>query len=103
MTDMQADAIKHYEEMIAWAKTQPPDRCADYAKMYYSIRQNWFGHNCSYCKGYAIANCKGCPLDDNDSCCHGLWSKMDKSQTWKEWIGYAEKVLEYIKENGGEG
>jgi len=109
------EAIAHYERMIKWAKTQPPGNRIRYKHsvsiMFVAIGEDWYGKNCVYCQKYikysSSSTNKPCPLTsyvipycDDKSCCNGLWIKMNNSTTWKEWIINAEKVLEYIKENG---
>jgi hypothetical protein len=94
--NIKEESIKRYEEKISWAKTQNPDEKPDRKKMYNAIGYCWF-IGCLYCINDC---CDECVLNMNLKCCNGLWDKMFVSSTWREWIDYAEQVLQYIKDNG---
>jgi hypothetical protein len=111
--NMKTVSIQLYEKKIAWAETQVPHESPSKDKMLCAIGHVWDGKACPYCQNYVyenINNCNLCPLYDitykknrinaSEYCCSGLWTKMNESKTWAEWIINAEKVLEYIKEHG---
>ncbi|MFA5423957.1 MAG: hypothetical protein WC374_08885 [Phycisphaerae bacterium] len=97
-------ALKHYDGMIKWAKKQKPRARANAFDMLIETDQEWHSDDCPYCK-QKRDDCLSCPLNgevtfSHESCCGGLWEKMDKSKTWASWITAAEKVRKYIKKNG---
>lgn len=97
-------AIRHYNRMINWARTQPENDEPDPDFMFDVIGENWYSCSCSYCKKHS-GKCSECKLSLPGalvafSCCSFLWSKMSSSKTWGEWIKNAELVREYIRENG---
>lgn len=114
--EIKKEAIKHYNRMIEWAKIQNPEEAVDYYLMEVAIGEDWWAGYCPFCKNFG---CMVCPLNTefektqdqnhydpdkrNDyygsskNCCEGLWSKMSKSETWKEWIKNAGKVRAYIR------
>jgi hypothetical protein len=103
---IQREAIAHYERMIAWAKTQIGSDISSRVKMGEELNEVWNSEDCPYCKTFAFLRIKGkkdshacgwCPLY---TCCETEWQMLIQTKTWKEWIEQAEKVLEYIKENG---
>lgn len=106
-------AIEHYERMIEWVKKRPKRNIPDSFSMELDIGESWYGEYCSYCEKYydyecededEYEGCPKCPLSNSGkrgfTCCDGLWKKMDEAKTWGTWIKYAEKTLEYIKEQG---
>jgi hypothetical protein len=99
--NIKEESIKRYEEKIAWAMTQNMKDRPDMEKMYSAIGHEWSSSNCPYCMEYGN-NCPDmCELRmDVDYCCDGLWLIMNGSKTWREWIENAERVLQYIKDNG---
>ena len=98
--------VKHYDRMIKWAETQKPTaRHYDYI-MLKELGVNWGALYCPYCKQYGlfygVEKCRKCPLmgdmnDDNPSCCSGLWSNMQMSMNWAQWVDHAGRVRNYIK------
>ena len=105
--------LKKYNEMIEWANTQKKTRYPYESLMEDEIKKGWHGDDCPYCMKYYdvdpsdddIEPCRECPLNVHKhkysvSCCKGLWKKMDEARTWKSWIKYAEKIVEFVKENG---
>lgn len=100
---LQKKALKHYDRMIKYAKKQNPNDPPAFLKMLDDIGETWYHLDCTYCNIFKD-NCLLCSLSvhgsDSSSCCMGLWSYMDKSYTWKEWIGWAKLIKEYIKING---
>ena len=109
---MKAKAIKHYDRMIKFAKSEIDEggKTVNADRMRQSIREDWYAGSCPYCKKYMIHHeclsgtlCIKCPLmptGKTDDCCNGLWMEMSKASTWKEFIVCAERVKEYIRENG---
>lgn len=126
---LKKESLAHYKRMITWVKTQPEtDKPREYI-MDASIKETWHGDNCAYCSRYSsYSKCTNqrlfpnfpdgtvdaCPLrpkedlfdgdteSDNESlyCCGGLWQEMHSSKTWKTWLSYARKIVNYIKRNG---
>lgn len=96
-------ALKHYDRMIEWAKTQDPFLGTDRHLMLHSLGEFWYSDDCPYCIA-TNSNCQLCKLkgaeEISSSCCGGLWEIMARSLTWGEWIENAKKVREYIEENG---
>jgi len=121
MNILQQKAIKHYDKMIRYAKTQLPGSKVSRTSMYKNIGQYWEGDDCPYCQreeaglvGYLVETKLSpedlggfgfkeseCPLGPCDlNCCNGLWTDMDLAETWGEWIEAAKQVREYIREKG---
>lgn len=101
------EAICHYTRMIGWAKTQPENDYADVHFMEDQIQENWESEYCSYCNHYE--SCKNCELRgicgynslmESRKDCLGYWHKMNISYTWKYWLVFAEKILDFIKIEG---
>lgn len=99
MNKLQKDAIAHYNRMIKWAKTQSQNSTPLSHVMNMEIKEGWGGADCSYCRAY-LENCDDCSLSKSYRCCNELWYKMDVAKTWSEWIKYAQKIKQYIKDNG---
>lgn len=101
-------AIRHYNRMIKWAKTQNPKSKVSKKKMEKEIGESWSGRDCAYCTEYIAMWCGGCPLRPcgyatdypGEVCCSGLYYKMLTTSIWSSWIKAAEKVRDFIKENG---
>jgi hypothetical protein len=107
--------LKHYDEMIEWAKGQKPRRYPDYIEMHEKIKQNWFNDFCPFCKKFYDHNlptgheCDKCPLYIKYGHCgtrnsKSAWKKMNDAGTWKTWIRHAtimrqqiESLLEGVK------
>ena len=106
LTELQIEAIAHYDRMITWARTQPHDDKPDSSGMFAAIGEYWFGKSSSFCQKYFNAfmndRCALCPLNGGAVCWGELRLKVDVAKTWGEWIAAAEKVKEYIIEHGGE-
>lgn len=102
---LKANALAHYDRMIAWASKQNKRRVPDTFKMRLAIGETASGYFCPYCIKYD-SYCKKCPLftpnTDNvsDGCCNGLWRKMNDAKTWGLWLVYAKKVRAYIEVHG---
>ena len=109
---IQEKAIAHYRRMQEWVRTQ--DECDETRAdtMLEAIGENWYADYCAYCKECAkdlglaiIFKCSECPLgngQDNKNCCGYTWVQMSESNTWGKWLERSEKVVEYIKEHGGD-
>lgn len=103
LTELQKKAVAHYDRMIRWAKDQLGDRAADSDEMFREIGEWWGGEDCPYCEAFKNTGaCTICPLRAPGGCCAGLWRWLNRSRNWHDWIIEAEKVKEYIIENGGE-
>lgn len=107
--DIKKETLEHYKRMQEWAKTQDLKNPVNYGDMYRAICENWGEEDCSYCSEYYLADdnreCGECPLNKSESgksayCCAGLWQRMNSSYSWKGWLEYSEKIVEFIKENG---
>ena len=99
MSKIKKEELAHYDRMIAWAKEQKPrDKVSGY-KMWDKIGEMWSNDDSSYCKRYGLF-CGSCPLSLDLRCCNRLYSDMHNSKTWGTWVKRAEKVREYIRENG---
>ena len=106
MTDKEL-TIAHWVRMINWVKSIDLENLDDtviYMNMFASIKESWFGMDCSYCKKYARSGCGGCPLarkygtcEDEDSSNINMWIKVNRSATWREWLKNAEMFLEQLK------
>ena len=99
MLKTKNEAIQHYDKMIKWAEKQNKYKIPSVSKMYYEIKTTWAGQHCSYCNIHNTT-CFLCELHSKNSCCDGLWLRMDRSKTWKEWIKYAKKIKRFIEKNG---
>ena len=103
MKRIQKQAIEHYDRMIEWARTQPTGDKPSSDLMGELFKEGYGAYDCPYCKKYQV-DCILCKLTgkypEATYCCNGLYSKMCKSKTWRQWIIRAKKVREYIRENG---
>jgi hypothetical protein len=117
---LKKETLAHYDRMITWAKKQNELDQPNDKLMLSLLNETWKGFFCKYCIYYSgffdeqnTSFCKNntygnCPLNPNKAnfkktsmyCCNGLWSKMNRSKTWEEWIVNAKLVKKYIKENG---
>ena len=98
-TKIKKEALAHYDRMIKWAEKQNPRGRVNGYKIRGEIGEVWASYDCSYCNKYGLS-CSRCPLNLDTWCCNGLYGDMCKSKTWGTWIKRAEKVREYIEENG---
>jgi hypothetical protein len=97
--------LKHYDEMIEWAKGQKPRGWPDRWRMKDEIKQNWFDMSCPLCKAfysYLSGGCGECPLvsrygNCTDGSSKNAWLKMYFSTTWKSWIRHATRMREQIE------
>lgn len=96
---VKEEALKHYDEMIAWAEKQPKKEKPHRLMMRAVIKQEWHGRYCSYCNNDILDFCS-CRLHAFGGCCGGLWCEMNDSSTWEEWVINAKKVRAYIVEYG---
>jgi len=104
-TILMLRTVRHYNRMMAWAKTQPEGEEVSITKMYDEIGEDWTAENCPYCQKYYInkGSCSQCPLNISNfpyHCCNHLWSQMNKSQTWGEWVERAKAVKKYVWKHG---
>ncbi|MEN6320633.1 MAG: hypothetical protein ABFD82_17995 [Syntrophaceae bacterium] len=104
--------LKHYDEMIEWAKGQKAREYASADKMYDEIGQEWHGEFCPLCQKFYIydlqdvgspptSRCGKCPLYAKYGQCgtwlgKTAWKNMDNSGTWKTWICHATSMREQI-------
>lgn len=110
--EIQVKSAAHWQRMIDWAKTQDPSDLVNRYSMKNAIGEVWYADDCAHCEAY---HCEGnllkswsrCPLNPFKffrkryiRCCDGLWNEVNISWDWETWIRAAEKVLEYIRENG---
>ena len=113
---IKKETLAHYERMIKWAEKQNDDECAEFDLlsdfMSVEIDETWEGHHCPICKFYYVRNSEGisgvsfmgcgdCPLSLSGNDCNyadSFWTKMDDSKSWSEWIIYAKKLYEVIKQ-----
>ena len=104
MTEIKQEALAHYDRMIEWAKKQDPRDFVDFVKMLFELGEAWGGEYCSYCFKYFQFAHHDCPLNTPTvkchHCCNGLWSEMQNSLYWGDWVINAEAVREYINERG---
>ena len=90
--------VKHWDEMIEFAKFQPEKYYPSSSSMDIGINQNWYSKDCPLCKKYNIIHpsfisdyiiCNNCPIEENGfGCCHSnsLWHRVAMSCFWKEWL-----------------
>lgn len=96
-------ALKHYDEMIEWAKEQGPREQVDDWEMYGAIKQNWFGDFCPLCQKFFVllGGCGECPLYLRYGRCgispDNLWKAMNEANTWNTWIRHATRMREQIE------
>jgi hypothetical protein len=96
---VQRKALKHYDKMITWVKTQESNEPADIFKMMQSIGTIWGSDDCAYCN-YIISKglkCDNCKLAN---CCDTFYKKMNESEKWKNWLKYAKRIRKFIEEKG---
>ena len=105
-------AIEHYERMIEYAKKyESQDAQLMISEMMDDIKECTGRRDCSYCIKnqfnilFTNEACGKCKLNvktknDDFNCCNGLYLKMTESKTTKTWIARAEKVKQYIIDNG---
>lgn len=93
--------IKHYDEMLTYARNQPLGDKPDSWNMKMAINQNWWGCDCPLCFEYNPSGqvCDPCPLFKAGYGCGGRspWSLMNNAETWKEWIRHASQLLTIIR------
>lgn len=92
--------LKHYDDMIEWAKGQKQRGYVDDWKMLFEIGQNWYGDHCPLCKEFSplLTTCGKCPLYARyGGCGRNEWNKMDNAGTWKTWIRHATLMREQIE------
>lgn len=89
--------IELWQEMIQYARKQNPNRMPLKYEMIESIGKSWQGEYSYLCnKFWRNDGCKECPIGNCNS--NSLWSNVNMSQTWKEWIRNAKIFLRLIKE-----
>lgn len=100
--ERKAEALAHYDRMIVWAESQPPNDCASSDTMRSELGEAWFASYCIYCQEFmhGMYVCVNCPLNSDNGCCGGKWYAMDSTKTWEEWVYYAKRVRSYIKKHG---
>jgi hypothetical protein len=114
MKQVKIDAIKHYVDMINWARKKINEGETAYSlfSMGADIGTTPTGRDCSYCQEFGThyrefgthdgsENCCGdCPLTRNRMnvlmCCGGRWLDMVASQGIVDFEKNAIDVLEYI-------
>jgi len=102
LTEEQAieATIKHWETMIAYAKTRLASDFVSSSEMVDDIETTWTGVFCALCqRKIDTANKVPCPLIGKicSGRCHPFWYDVTYSATWKEWIRNANKLLEEIR------
>ena len=96
-----SETLTHYKRMRKWAEKQNPEERVDEKKMLDEIGENWNNNYCIYCVMHGDwLSCGNCPLKTDYGCCDDLWSKMDNSGTWSQWLYWEEKIEKFIKEHG---
>jgi len=91
------ESIKHWNRMIAWVRTQPEGNPARDNVMYDAIGEAWYGKNCPLCNQHE--ECSTCPLALADRPCSyegSVWSNVDYSSTWGDWIDAALHMVEAL-------
>lgn len=107
MSKTKESAIKHYENMIAWAEKQNHKSGFnwhnDVKKMLEEIGEAAGSNSCPYCQKYYMI-CGNCELYEEHSilfgCCGGLYYKMTESKSWKEFIKGLKMIKSYIEARG---
>jgi len=99
--------LKHYDEMIEWAKGQNPRGWVSEWGMYNAIKQYWLGDCCPFCEKFFKPElsfdkqCGGCPLLLRYGRCGvspaNLWEAMHEADTWKTWIRHATRMRQQIE------
>lgn len=103
-------SLDHYDRMIKYVETflnlnKIPTR----TELFKYIKEDWGARHCSYCKEFFepfTSLCKECILSSGEydhgysHCCDGLWSCLDGSETWDDWVFFAKQVRDYIEKNG---
>ena len=101
--------LKHYDEMIEWAKGQKARGWVNERKMYREISQSWYAGSCPLCAKFFHLNldlnddktpCNKCPIYAKYGGCdyspNSPWKLMNFSSTWKTWIRHATAMREQI-------
>lgn len=95
--------------MINWVKNQDyldfKHGVVDADLMIQEINEDWFSDDCAFCQSYIDYDsnplCSRCPIVLNHfaSCENkqSIWWKVDRSETWTEWLKNAEKMLKLLK------
>jgi hypothetical protein len=99
------NTLKHYDEMIEWAKEQKPRGRVDEWKMQKGINQHWFSEFCPLCKKFfrgGDIKCGECPLSQRYGYCGqpdigNTWLAMIEARTWKTWIRHATLMRRQVK------
>jgi len=101
--NIKFEAVVHYLRMMFWAMERHDEYhilLIDKIGIIESeLGEHWYSGYCSYCREHRKV-CSSCNLWSARGCCDGLWGKMSKAKTWKKWVFWATKVLQYIIENG---
>lgn len=96
-------SIEHWKRMRAAAVTFPPSHFQNTEAMCDRCGEIWYCDFCALC--YLFHNskkiCPECPLYKAGEWCEkagSLWSNVDHSKTWREWIENADKLIAKLKE-----
>jgi len=101
------EAVAHYLRMMFWVMYESEaklERIPSFIRMRRGVNENWHGAYCSYClKNHSKNPCLLNTHDeicDGGECCAHTWDILNNSNTWREWLHNARKVLDYIIEHG---
>lgn len=96
--DLKERTLAHYDRMILWAKKQNPDENINHIKMLEDLKENWYCDYCPLCN--EVSTCGQCPVYKSNEkffdCFGTPWVKMSNSQTWKEWLVYANEERDFL-------
>lgn len=96
--DLKERTLAHYDRMILWVKKQNPDENISHIKMLESLGEHWYCEYCPLCN--EVSSCGDCPIYKSNEkffdCFGTPWVKMSNSQTWKEWLVYANEERDFL-------
>lgn len=100
-------SIEHWERMIAWVKTQPPNKAVSKADMLVELGEAPSADFCALC--CSIQSCDDCPISIHDVACDyynlggngdpdnhnhkSAWDRVYEAHTWAEWLAQARRML----------
>lgn len=97
-------SLEHWKRMRTEAKKLPAEEYPAAHIMRRVCGQVWFTADCALCRVFYIQaniNCPGCPLSEAGCNCDkegSLWKRVHCSDTWREWIENADKLIAKLEE-----
>ena len=97
-------SVRHWERMVAWARTRDEKDGVSMGDMVSAIGESWGAEDCALCRLYYDPEehrCeKGCPLVGVGQGClewFSAYRAVERADTWGQWIGFAEEMVEVLR------